>query len=108
MFDALDRISPETKKTAGRLAVGAGIALFAYNQFERPRASLLVPLALVGSGAAIMMMTSSATSHHVSGPQEDADRAAWKSEEKSARMLPWIVGAAALATGALIYARSYA
>lgn len=96
-----------TKKTAGQLAVGSGIALLAYNKFERPRAPMGLPLALIGGGAAILVLSAGEPNHlfGASGPQEEKDLSAWKAEEAKLHKVPWIVGAAAAGVGVLFLAR---
>ena len=105
MFDAL---STPTKRTLGKLAVGGGIGLFVYDRFERPSAAMIWPLALVGGGLALIALGDARGPSKVSGPQEQADRAAWQAEEKQAKLMPWIVGGAAALTGLLLYARATA
>lgn len=96
-----------TKKTAGQLAVGSGIALFVFNKFERPSAPMGLPLALIGGGAAVLMLSASEPNHvfGASGPQEEKNLQALKAEGEKVKKLPWYIGAGAAAVGGLILLR---
>lgn len=100
-----------TKKTAGQLAVGSGIALFVYNKFERPSAPMGIPLALIGGGVAILALSSNEPppSHYVAaGPGEQKDLAAIQTDATKLKVLPWAVGGAAAIMGLLLYSRAVA
>lgn len=96
-----------TKKTAGQLAVGSGVALLVYNKFERPSHPMGLPLALIGGGAAVLALSSNEPNHAfgVSGPQEEAIKKEWQAEDAKVKKLPWYVGAGAAAVGGLILLR---
>ncbi len=101
----LDRIDPATLRTVGKLSAASGVGLILYNELGRGAPGdvqrLLLPALLVGGGILLAETPSKTSQHAVSGAQEDADRATWQTEERRARMLPWIVGGAALLVGTL-------
>jgi hypothetical protein len=105
MFDFT--FDASTKKTAGQLAVGSGVALLVYNKFERPSAPMGLPLALIGGGMAVLVLTSSESAHSfASGPQEAVDHAALVESGKWAAVVPWLGLGAIVGVGALMYARA--
>lgn len=104
----LDKISPATKRTAGRFAAASGAGLILFNELGGARPGdlqrFVLPALLVGGGVLLVQTSAQMpTQHVVSGAQEDADRARWQAEEKKAKLVPWIVGGAAVLVGTLWY-----
>lgn len=98
MFDAI-KVSPATMATAGTLAVGSGIALYAYRATTERRPRAVLPLALGVGGVALRVLANqdSAARHTVvSGPQEEAIHKEWQKEDEKLKILPWAIGGAAL------------